>query len=97
MFVYRDYIIRYAQDDAPTYGKQLWAFKITRLTTNSYEEQQVSENPILRASGSGWNKEGMHHMDVFQVEEKKWIAAVDGKRVKLILDPTNRFSLENSK
>jgi hypothetical protein len=91
MIIYQNYIIRYAQDGSPTYGSKLWAFKITHLTTKDYEEQLVSETPILKASGSGWNKEGMHQLDAINVGEKKWIAAVDGKSVKLILGTTNKF------
>jgi len=36
------------------------------------------QNPILKASGVGWNKDGMHHIDLHQVEQDKWIACVDG-------------------
>ena len=71
-------IIRYAQDDYPRYGNQVWAFEITELTTTSYKEKRESRNPILKASGIGWNKDGMHHIDSHQVEQDKWIACVDG-------------------
>ncbi len=52
-------IVRYTQDDDPTYGNQVRAFEITELTTTSYEEKEVPESPILEASGNGWNAEGM--------------------------------------
>jgi hypothetical protein len=77
-------IIRYTQDDYPSYGNQLRAFEITELTTTSYEEKEVSENPILKASRAGWNAEGMHTIDPHQIDEKKWIACVDGLKEDLI-------------
>ena len=77
-------IIRYAQDDDPTYGNQLRAFKVTKLTTASYDEEEVIDNPILQASGSGWNSKGMHHIDLLQISKNKWIACVDGYRTKLL-------------
>lgn len=80
VLVFDGRIVRYTQDDYPTYGNQVRAFKITELTTTSYKEKRISENPILKASGIGWNKDGMHHIDAHQIEENKWIACVDGFR-----------------
>jgi hypothetical protein len=70
-------IIRYAQDCDPVYGNQVRAFEITELTTTSYREQEVKDNPVLTGSGSGWNESGMHHIDP-HLEEGRWIACVDG-------------------
>ena len=78
VLVFDGRIVRYTQDDYPTYGNQVRAFEITELTTTSYEEKRVSENPILTASGAGWNKHGMHHIDPHRVGRNKWIACVDG-------------------
>jgi hypothetical protein len=91
MIVYKDHIIRYAQDCSTTYGRQLWAFKITELTTTTYKEEKISETPILKASGSGWNKEGMHQIDPHQLEENKWIASVDGKSTNYVFGLANTF------
>ena len=71
-------IVRYTQDDDPTYGNQVRAFEITTLTEKAYVEQEVDENPILQPSGSGWNGEKMHHIDPHQTNDNKWIACVDG-------------------
>ncbi len=71
-------VIRYAQDDYPKYGNKLRAFEVTELTTTSYQERASVENPVLEASGNGWNKEGMHHLDPHQIEDGKWIGCVDG-------------------
>ena len=71
-------VIRHAQDCDPIYGSQVRAFEITELTTTSYHEREVDTNPILTASGAGWNQSGMHHIDPHPVEGGKWIACVDG-------------------
>lgn len=78
VLVFDNQIVRYTQDDDPTYGNQVRAFEITELTTASYEEKEVIENPILKGSGAGWNENGMHHIDPHQIDENKWIACVDG-------------------
>lgn len=78
VLVYDDRVFRYTQDGDPTYGNQIWAFEITKLTPTSYKEKKVSEDPILKASGSGWNEKAMHHIDPHQIEQNKWIASVDG-------------------
>ncbi|GAH11745.1 unnamed protein product, partial [marine sediment metagenome] len=78
VLVFDGLIVRYTQDDDPTYGNQVRAFEITELTTLSYEEKEVPENPILKTSGTGWNSDGMHHIDAHQIDENKWIACVDG-------------------
>jgi hypothetical protein len=70
--------IRYAQDCFPTYGTQVRAFEITELTTENYQERQIGDLPLLTGSGSGWNKDGMHHIDPHPIDENRWIACVDG-------------------
>ncbi len=72
-------IIRFAQDDDLTYGKQVWAFEITKLTPEVYEEHIADKSPILKGTGSGWNADCMHHICPCQVNNK-WIASVDGGR-----------------
>ena len=84
VLIFDDRIVRYTQDDDPTYGNQVWAFEIIELTNTSYEEKKVSENPILKATGIGWNEKGMHHIDPHQIEENKWIACVDGFHTFLV-------------
>ncbi len=77
-------IIRYAQDDYPTYGNQIWAFEITELTTTNFSEKQVNDSPILKASGIGWNSKGMHQIDPHQLDQNKWVACVDGLESTII-------------
>ncbi len=71
-------LIRFAQDAVPNYGSRVRAFKITELCENNYREQELNKSPILEGSGSGWNASGMHHLDMHEVCEDKWLACVDG-------------------
>lgn len=71
-------LLRFAQDGWPSYGSRLLAFEIDRLDEQTYAEHEVAESPLLRASGSGWNAVGMHHLDAVQRDDGSWLAAVDG-------------------
>jgi hypothetical protein len=83
--ILKDKIIRYTQDVRYIYGNQVRAFEITELTPTNYREREIKENPIIQASGSGWNKYGMHHIDPHQLAEQKWIACVDGNQTFFVL------------
>lgn len=72
-------IIRFAQDCVNRYGNHVRAFEVLDLTTTSYVEQEHPGNPILKASGHGWNALGMHHIDAHSRPEGGWIACVDGR------------------
>lgn len=84
VLVFDSRIIRYTQDDEPTYGNQVRAFEITELTTMTYKEKGVGENPVLEPSRFGWNDRGMHHVDPHQIDKNRWIACVDGRGEKLV-------------
>lgn len=71
-------VFRFTQDCVPTYGNQVRAFEITELTIQSYKEKPVENNPILKATGQGWNGEKMHHVDPHLIDGPSWIACVDG-------------------
>jgi hypothetical protein len=73
-------VYRFAQDDAPSYGTQVFAFEITKLTAADYEERPAREEPILKPGDDGWNRNGMHQVDPHQVDANTWIACVDGWR-----------------
>jgi len=73
-------LFRYAQDDAPWYGRQVWGLELTQLSELEYSEKPVSEDPILRRSRFGWNSLGMHHVDPHRIDRNRWIACVDGHR-----------------
>jgi hypothetical protein len=73
-----DRIYRFTQDSDPSYGNKMWAFEITDITPTSYSEKLVQEDPVLIASGSGWNGQAMHQLDPIQIKIDSWIASVDG-------------------
>jgi hypothetical protein len=35
------------------------------------------ETPLVKATGTGWNADAMHHVDAHQIGKDKWIAIVD--------------------
>lgn len=71
-------VFRYSQDCDPIYGYQVNVFEITDLTKTKYNERAVLNNPVLKASGKGWNASGMHHIDPHRMTDGRWIACVDG-------------------
>ncbi|MDH5325894.1 MAG: discoidin domain-containing protein [Gammaproteobacteria bacterium] len=73
------HLYRIAQDDLPNYGTGVRAFEITTLTRSSYAEVEVVGSPLYGPSGFGWNRDGMHHMDVKPNGTGGWLAAVDGR------------------
>jgi hypothetical protein len=77
-------IVRYAQDCSNSYGHQVHAFKITELTAKNYAEEPVRAEPVLAPCASGWNADGMHHIDAHRVSDERWIACVDGRRAPKI-------------
>ena len=71
-------IVRFAQDSAPTYGRILNAFLITKLSKTEYLEHPFEGNPILAPGRFPWNMHGMHHIDAHELAPGHWIACVDG-------------------
>ncbi len=79
---YNKSLHRYTQDDEPYYGNKVWAFEITKLTKEDYEEQEVGV--VLDKGGIGWRSKGMHTIDPHQLNENEWIASVDGYKVSIV-------------
>ncbi len=77
VIAYPDRLVRFAQDDEPYYGNQVWAFEITRLSIHEYREIKIGRRPVLKGEDN-WNKRGMHHICPVQIGPDKWIAVVDG-------------------
>jgi hypothetical protein len=71
-------VFRFAQDDLQTYGNKVRVFEITEISRTAYHEQEMSKNPIIAATGSGWNGLGMHTIDLHKTVDDKWNACVDG-------------------
>lgn len=78
-----DRLIRIAQNDFLNYGNSLYAFEILELNEKEYMERGLEGNPLLEASGKGWNKDGMHHLSGWRINDKEWIVSVDGKNIRI--------------
>jgi hypothetical protein len=79
LIVYDDKLYRYTMDNDPPMGnQQVMAYEITEISTSRYAERIAQTEPILKASGSGWNGQAMHQIDPVQIRPGKWIASVDG-------------------
>ena len=79
VLVLNNRIIRYAQDCYPLYGYPGSSVRDHGVTPTSYAEREVSDSPVLVASGAGWNESGMHHIDPHLIDDGRWIACVDGR------------------
>ena len=82
IIVMEDVPIRFAQDVSPIYGRQVYAFRITQLSTTAYEERPVGTGAVLAPGVEGWNLDGMHHVDAHELSDRCWIACVDGFRFR---------------
>jgi hypothetical protein len=80
VLIHEGHVYRFAQDCFQTYGREIRAFEITTLTRHTYAEHELATNPIITASGTGWNGTGMHHVDLHQSLDGSWFACVDGRR-----------------
>jgi len=79
LLVYDGKLYRFTMDVNPPVGThQVMAYEITEITPTSYAEQLAQEAPVVKPSGSGWNRDAMHQLDPVQVDEDSWIASVDG-------------------
>lgn len=60
------------------YGEAVRAFEVDVLTEKEYVEHEMKESPVAKATGKGWNAEGMHCLDAWW-NGTEWIACVDGR------------------
>ena len=74
---------RLGQDCSPKYGRALNAFEIEEIDESCYRE--LPGQHILSAGDAGWNSAGMHHADLYQLDNGRWVAAVDGHQKRWIL------------
>ena len=79
MLIYDNKLYRFTMDiDPPVGTHQVMAYEITGITPETYSEKLAQEAPVVMASGSGWNGQAMHQLDLVQVDSNSWIASVDG-------------------
>jgi len=82
ILVEEDRLLRFAQDCDPVYGNKVRVFEITKLSNETYEETEVSEDLLPCENGPGWNAGGMHHITLVK-RDHGWRACVDGWRWQL--------------
>lgn len=70
-------LFRFTQDDEPSYGNQIWAFEIQKLTRTEYVEHRFGRGPFLKGNKK-WNRNGVHQLSACQHPDGGWIAAIDG-------------------
>ena len=53
------------QDGDSNYGDKIRGYRITELTTDSYQAVEMTTNPIIEGTDidGDWNQRGMHHID----------------------------------
>ncbi len=76
---YKGQLYRMAQDNSKRYGRQVFAYQITSLSPTSYEERQALSTPLVSPSGRGWNKAGMHTLNLYNIGNR-WLGCADGRR-----------------
>jgi hypothetical protein len=77
VLIFNNRIFRFAQDDYPNYGNQIWEFEITALTKQDYKEKRIDNKPFLKGYDY-WNERGIHHISICRIANNSWIAAIDG-------------------
>jgi hypothetical protein len=80
-FVVDGALYRSGQDCYPTYGRRVFAFRVTEISPTTYREELVAA-PLIGATSKGWNADCMHHVDAHQIAPGKWLAAVDAKGIR---------------
>jgi hypothetical protein len=78
VLVFDGRVIRYTQDCAGEYGRQLRAFEVCELTTSTYRERKVSDNPVTVPKRKIPRR--IHHIDPHRLPDGRWIACADSFR-----------------
>ncbi|CAN5906162.1 hypothetical protein BH23ACT10_BH23ACT10_38680 [soil metagenome] len=68
---------RLAQDCTTNYGVGVVAHEITHLTPTDYAECDTPLR-LLAAGGTGWRRNGMHHLSAQPLPSGDWLIATDG-------------------
>lgn len=77
-------LVIYIQDCSGAYGRGVNAFNIVELSDSSARLERMVNDSGLYGNGMDrhWARLGMHHVSVFKQEGDKWLAAVDGWRLR---------------
>lgn len=74
-------VLVFYQDTEQYYGRQVRAYRITDLSSDSFADHEVEASPVLEPTGDGggWNSHRMHHYDPWHLGDGDgWRVAVDG-------------------
>ena len=74
-------LVRFSQDNVGGYGKRVRAFEILDLTPEIFRERPLQPDPLFSPQGNAWRFNGMHHVDPLQLDDDRWIAAIDGNGI----------------
>lgn len=77
-----DQMVLFTQDGTRTYGESVYSADVGPIILSRATELNISESSVIGATGSGWNADGMHHVDAQPLTDGQWIAAVDGKFIQ---------------
>jgi hypothetical protein len=79
-----DSLLLFTQDCSRRYGFGLRAYEVLKLNRDEYLEREVCSEPLLAATGNGWNSHGMHHLESLRLSESEWLIATDGNHRSLL-------------
>jgi hypothetical protein len=80
-FEHNGVLYRFAQEQAKGYGWGLHVFRVLKLSPTRYKEIPLGGKPLLEPFGDGWANSGMHHIDILQIDEKKYFSVFDGRHM----------------
>lgn len=73
-------IFRFVQNQQGEYAEYARMRRVVKLTPTEFLEDEDIDSPLLRGSGTGWNADGMHHIDLHCNGGTAFFACVDGVR-----------------
>ncbi len=71
-------IIRFGQDNSETYGRKVRAFRVDEISKSEFQEMEIGIVVEESLEADTWNEDGMHTVDILEVEDGHYVAAVDG-------------------
>jgi len=72
-------LYRFGQDGEGMYGRDIMAFRIDELSSTEFAQHRVKfQAGNIRKSPGAWNAAGRHHVDLMELEDGSWLAAMDG-------------------
>ena len=69
---------RFVQNREGNYAEYVRMRQIEKITPTEFLESADTSAPLLHGSGTGWNADGMHHIDICLSGENSFLASVDG-------------------